>query len=99
MSVCDQPGQKRRVAILRVTPELLIAALRLPADTTIHEIRYAHDGLYGTIEIQIEHPLLKEVPEAEWIPSVDAQLQMDPNGRTRFTGWLPSSREMKDGYS
>ena len=86
-------ADEQRAAILSVAVELLLQALKLPADTKIDEVRMSF-AQPGVIELRIEHPDLRPVPESRMLPRVSAQFETShEDGEapvTRFVRWFDS---------
>ena len=66
---------KRKRAMVRVTKELLIDALKLPEDTEIISVHLNYEIYPSVIEIVVEHPELKQIDEGERIPIVNPRLE------------------------
>ena len=64
----DSTGTPARVARIRVTGELLRQILHFPAGTLFLDARRA--DRWGDLEILVEHPDLRPVPESSPIPEV-----------------------------
>lgn len=72
-----------RMAICRVDVRLLLAALRLPADVQVHDVRMSF-GRDGCVEFKVEHAALRELrDEYEQLPYVVATIHTVDG----FAGW------------
>lgn len=79
-----------RCAILRVSEEFLIEALKLPMDVKIHGARM--DAFRpGELELVVEHETLPDVPSGDVLRTVSATFQAvmvdGPYARAEFKGF------------
>lgn len=71
----------RKQAVLKVSYDLLIDALKLPKDTKI--IRSGDELLFDQLKIVIEHPDFEEVEEGKCLPTITPSYFQVP----KFEGW------------
>lgn len=64
------PGEIQHMAVLRITHDLLIEALKLPAGTRILDISRDQFFLTDEVALKIEHPSLDSVPPGRPLPVV-----------------------------
>ena len=77
-----------KVAIIDISPRLLIEALHLPPETEIHEASW--DFSRCCILLRVSHPDLKDVPEGYVIGRASPQLRrhfQEVVTSVEFVGW------------
>ena len=71
-------------AYIRVTPEVIAGALKMPEGMTIRYMR--HDTLRDVLDILVEHPNIPETKPGDSPPEIIATYTQEPGGVTADWG-------------
>lgn len=76
----------KRMAIVRISKELLCQLLNFPEGTEIHAVRDSCDYL-GIVEMQVSHEDLPMIRNNDALAHATPRYGRDENGQTKFIEW------------